>query len=232
MAEAFAPGLGVLAEGQLSPGPAGMGGAHRAEYRGIVVAPPQPGTAAGRSRPARRAAADGVDAALLAALWQLPARQREVIALRIFLDLDTGTIAQRLGIEAGTVRMHLSRGVAALRRELTLINSTEAERSTSTTTSATTTCCAPQPPLCRRCRCRAPCGGVDHGQGPCPAPPHRDQAGRWLAPQGVAVLALGVGGVFGGHSAAPTGTTIRTAAFTLARNANGTTTADLATRPR
>ena len=77
-------------------------------------------------RPA--APADGFDAGLLAALWRLPTRQREVIALRIFLDLDTGTIAQQLGIEAGTVRMHLSRGVAALRRELTLINTTEAER--------------------------------------------------------------------------------------------------------
>jgi RNA polymerase sigma-70 factor (sigma-E family) len=69
-----------------------------------------------------------VDGAVRAALWRLPARQREVIALRIFLDLDTATIAQQLGIEAGTVRMHLSRGVAALRRELTLINTTEAEQ--------------------------------------------------------------------------------------------------------
>jgi RNA polymerase sigma-70 factor (ECF subfamily) len=77
-------------------------------------------------RPA--APADGFDAGLLAALSRLPTRQREVIALRIFLDLDTGTIAQQLGIEAGTVRMHLSRGVAALRRELTLINTTEAEQ--------------------------------------------------------------------------------------------------------
>ena len=69
----------------------------------------------------------GLDAALLTALGRLPARQREVIALRIFLDLDTHTIARQLGIEAGTVRTHLSRGVAALRRELILINTTEAE---------------------------------------------------------------------------------------------------------
>ena len=65
---------------------------------------------------------DGLDASLLAGLRRLPARQREVIALRIFLDLDTDTIARQLGIEAGTVRMHLSRGVAALRRELTTTN--------------------------------------------------------------------------------------------------------------
>jgi RNA polymerase sigma-70 factor (ECF subfamily) len=68
----------------------------------------------------------GLDGTLLAALWRLPSRQREVIALRIFLDLDTGTIARQLGIEAGTVRMHLSRGIAALRRELTPTKTTEA----------------------------------------------------------------------------------------------------------
>jgi RNA polymerase sigma-70 factor (ECF subfamily) len=62
---------------------------------------------------------DGLDASLLAALRRLPPRQREVIVLRIFLDLDADTIARQLGIEAGTVRMHLSRGVMALRREFT-----------------------------------------------------------------------------------------------------------------
>jgi RNA polymerase sigma-70 factor (ECF subfamily) len=66
----------------------------------------------------------GVDATLLTAIWRLPARQREVIALRIFLDLDTAAIAGQLGIEAGTVRVHLSRGVTALRRELTPTQST------------------------------------------------------------------------------------------------------------
>ena len=59
-----------------------------------------------------------LDARLLTAIWRLPTRQREVIALRIFLDLDTTIIARQLGIEAGTVRMHLSRGVTALRHEL------------------------------------------------------------------------------------------------------------------
>ncbi len=70
----------------------------------------------------------GLDATLLTAIWRLPARQREVIALRIFLDLDTATIARQLGIEAGTVRMHLSRGVTALRHELTATKSMEADR--------------------------------------------------------------------------------------------------------
>ena len=68
----------------------------------------------------------GLDATLLTALWRLPPRQREVIALRIFLDLDTDTIARQLGIEAGTVRMHLSRGVTALRHELTTVENMEA----------------------------------------------------------------------------------------------------------
>lgn len=60
----------------------------------------------------------GLDATLVTALRRLPSRQREVIALRICLGLDSRTIARQLGIEPGTVRMHLSQGVAALRREL------------------------------------------------------------------------------------------------------------------
>ncbi|MEU5945306.1 sigma-70 family RNA polymerase sigma factor [Micromonospora sp. NPDC047465] len=62
--------------------------------------------------------AGGVDAALMAALRRLPARQREVVALRAFLDLDTETTAQVLGIAAGTVTAHLSRAVATLRGQL------------------------------------------------------------------------------------------------------------------
>ena len=69
---------------------------------------------------------DGLDTTLLTALWRRPPRQREVIALRIFLDLDTDTIARQLGIEAGTVRTHLSRGVTALRHELTTAKNMEA----------------------------------------------------------------------------------------------------------
>jgi DNA-directed RNA polymerase specialized sigma24 family protein len=37
----------------------------------------------------------------------------------------TCRLRPRLGIEPGTVRMHLSRGLAALRHELTLANATE-----------------------------------------------------------------------------------------------------------
>jgi RNA polymerase sigma-70 factor (sigma-E family) len=66
--------------------------------------------------------ADGVDPALIAALRRLPARQREVLALRIFLDLDTETTAKVIGIAPGTVTAHLSRAVAALRRDLSPAN--------------------------------------------------------------------------------------------------------------
>lgn len=64
----------------------------------------------------------GVDPAVIAALRRLPARQREVIALRVFLDLDTATTAEVLGIAPGTVKEHLSRAARALRREPALRN--------------------------------------------------------------------------------------------------------------
>jgi RNA polymerase sigma-70 factor (sigma-E family) len=70
----------------------------------------------------------GVDPALLLALRRLPQRQREVVALRVFLDLDTETAAATLGIAPGTVTAHLSRAVAALRGHLAPVNSQEGER--------------------------------------------------------------------------------------------------------
>jgi RNA polymerase sigma-70 factor (ECF subfamily) len=63
-----------------------------------------------------------VDPALIAALRRLPARQREVLALRIFLDLDTETTGKVIGIAPGTVTAHLSRAVAVLRRDLAPVN--------------------------------------------------------------------------------------------------------------
>ena len=62
--------------------------------------------------------AAGLDTPLLTALRCLPSRQREVIVLRIFLDLDIDTTARHLGIAPGTVRAHLSRAMTALRSEL------------------------------------------------------------------------------------------------------------------
>ena len=61
---------------------------------------------------------DSVDPRIMAALLRLPARQRQVVALRLFLDLDTAGTAQVLGIAPGTVQAHLGRAMAALRDDL------------------------------------------------------------------------------------------------------------------
>jgi DNA-directed RNA polymerase specialized sigma24 family protein len=47
-----------------------------------------------------------------------PARQRQVVALRLVLDLDTGRTAEVLGVAPGTVQAHLGRAMAALRADL------------------------------------------------------------------------------------------------------------------
>jgi RNA polymerase sigma factor (sigma-70 family) len=70
----------------------------------------------------------GLDAAMLTALRRLPARQREVLVLRVLLDLDIDTTAWQLGIAPGTVRAHLSRAMAALRSELVPTTTTEITR--------------------------------------------------------------------------------------------------------
>jgi DNA-directed RNA polymerase specialized sigma24 family protein len=66
----------------------------------------------------------GLDSAVLIALRR--SRQREVVVLRVFLDLDIETTAAQLGIAPGTVRAHLSRAVRALRSELSQAQPTEA----------------------------------------------------------------------------------------------------------
>jgi RNA polymerase sigma-70 factor (ECF subfamily) len=70
----------------------------------------------------------GLEAAVLTALRRLPARQREVIVLRVLLDLDIDTTARQLGIASGTVRAHLSRAMTALSSELTPTTTTETNR--------------------------------------------------------------------------------------------------------
>lgn len=54
-------------------------------------------------------------ARVLDALRGLPERQREVLALRYYLDLSEADIAETLGISRGAVKSHASRGVHALR---------------------------------------------------------------------------------------------------------------------
>jgi RNA polymerase sigma factor (sigma-70 family) len=51
---------------------------------------------------------------VLAALRTLPDRQREVLALRYYMDLSEAEIAVTLGISPGSVKTHAHRGLAAL----------------------------------------------------------------------------------------------------------------------
>jgi RNA polymerase sigma-70 factor (sigma-E family) len=59
-----------------------------------------------------------VDRALMDVLHSLPVRQRQVVALRVFLDFDVARTAETLGIAPGTVTAHLSRAIATLRKEI------------------------------------------------------------------------------------------------------------------
>jgi DNA-directed RNA polymerase specialized sigma24 family protein len=77
---------------------------------------PDPGLIA--NPPVAENADKSVDPEIMAALLRLPARQRQVVALRLFLDLDPERTADVLGIAPGTVQAHLGRAIAALRDEL------------------------------------------------------------------------------------------------------------------
>ena len=87
-------------------------------HRAVVDAARPPGGRAGRRR---RAGADDAPLAaarrdaVLDAMRALPDRQREVLALRYYLDLSEAEIANTLGISPGAVKSHASRGAAALR---------------------------------------------------------------------------------------------------------------------
>jgi len=55
---------------------------------------------------------------LIEALNGLSSRQREALVLRYWLDLREAEIAAAMGISAGAVKVHLSRGMASLTRKL------------------------------------------------------------------------------------------------------------------
>jgi RNA polymerase sigma factor (sigma-70 family) len=59
-----------------------------------------------------------VDPRIMAALMRLPPRQRQVVALRLLLDLDTARTAEVLGITPNTVMAHMARAIDALRNDL------------------------------------------------------------------------------------------------------------------
>jgi len=60
----------------------------------------------------------GMDDAMLGVLGGLPVRQRTVLFLRFYADLDYRTIADVLDIGVGTVGSTLNAALAALRREM------------------------------------------------------------------------------------------------------------------
>jgi RNA polymerase sigma factor (sigma-70 family) len=55
---------------------------------------------------------------VLAALAGLPPRTREALVLRYWLDLSEREMAEAMGVSPGTVKSHVSRGLAALARTL------------------------------------------------------------------------------------------------------------------
>src|SRR5262249_53786210 len=56
--------------------------------------------------------------ALTAALRKLPQRQREVVVLRYLVGLPETQVAELLDISHGTVKTHLRRGIAGLRKDM------------------------------------------------------------------------------------------------------------------
>jgi RNA polymerase sigma factor (sigma-70 family) len=90
----------------------------RRRHREVPV--PDLGELAGHP-PAMAAAQDPLDPRIMAALQRLPARQRQVIALRLILDLDTRDTAQVLGIRPNTVMAHMASALATLRSDPRLV---------------------------------------------------------------------------------------------------------------
>jgi RNA polymerase sigma-70 factor (sigma-E family) len=55
---------------------------------------------------------------LVAALAELPGRQREALVLRYYVDLSEAEIATVMGCSRGAVKSHTARGLAALRQRI------------------------------------------------------------------------------------------------------------------
>jgi RNA polymerase sigma-70 factor (sigma-E family) len=83
-----------------------------------------------RSRPAPSAAEESLESAeaamihteeqraMLAAIRRLPARQRETLVLRYYLDMTEEQAARAMGVRRGTVKSATSRAIAAIGRML------------------------------------------------------------------------------------------------------------------
>nr|WP_241093622.1 RNA polymerase sigma factor [Xanthomonas sp.] len=68
--------------------------------------------------PAQRHEQRQAHAHLVAALRELPARQREAFTLRVLEELDVATTARAMGCSEGSVKTHLSRARDALQKRL------------------------------------------------------------------------------------------------------------------
>lgn len=79
---------------------------------------PAPLGAASRFDPTALDEAVVVHVALLAAIGQLPERQRTAVSLRYFADLPVDDVAGAMGVSAGSVKTHLHRGLERLRTTL------------------------------------------------------------------------------------------------------------------
>jgi len=81
------------------------------------VSLPEPGTIADLAA-GQEISDSPLDPQIMAALTRLPARQREVVTMRLLLDLDTSRTAEVLGISPSAVKAHLARAIATLRSGL------------------------------------------------------------------------------------------------------------------
>ena len=81
------------------------------------VSLPEPGMIADLTA-GQEVACSPLDPQLMAALTRLPARQRQVVTMRLLLDLDTSRTAEVLGISPSAVKAHLARAIATLRSGL------------------------------------------------------------------------------------------------------------------
>lgn len=68
--------------------------------------------------PPAPAAERPLEAGPMRLVWALPRRQRQVVALRILLELSTEETARVLGIASGTVTAHLHRALSSLRERI------------------------------------------------------------------------------------------------------------------
>lgn len=62
--------------------------------------------------------ADRLD--LVMALGRLPKRQRQTVVLRYLVGLSDAEVAETLGVGTETIKTHLARGIATLRKTLTI----------------------------------------------------------------------------------------------------------------